>query len=215
MAMHKFLSRSLHAIGAAAVLSVATAQANAQTAAYFERPAFTAALATVQINDLNALVNGSTSISFGTLGTGTLTGATVSGGAINNTGTPFTFSITFSQLVNGFGAEFNNAQGGRAATFSLFNGATLVGMTGLYGGTGFLGTILTGGAFNRISISEVPIPGNGASLFSSLDNVTVGVVAPTLPPTTVPEPASFVLMGAGLAVVGMVARRRSNKSANA
>ena len=179
--------------------------ASAQPVAYFDRVTFQSALGSFQTNDLNALSNGSTAISFLGLGTGNLSGASVTGGQINNTGSPFTFSISFSGLLNGFGADFTNANGIRSATFTFFNNATQVGMQGLYGGTGFLGSTLAA-SFNRVQISEVPVSGSSPSLFTSLDNVTVGVIAPS---TTVPEPSTVALLAAGLMLVGVVARRRS------
>ncbi|MEP6780029.1 MAG: PEP-CTERM sorting domain-containing protein [Gemmatimonadaceae bacterium] len=189
-------------LAAACSLAVGTA-AYAQPG-YFDRTPFTSALSTSVTNDLNSLANGATSISFGALGTGTLSGATVNNGAILNTGSPFSFSIAFSQMLNGFGADFFSGQFGGSATFHFFNGATPTYTTGLYSFIGsFRGVIPTGGAFNRVDITEVPIGQSSPSLFSSLDNLTVGVIT-----STVPEPSSIALLGAGILALGIVARRK-------
>jgi len=58
------------------------------------------------------------------------------------------------------------------------------------------------GFISSTPITSLTISGPGASLYASLDNMTVGAMV-----TQVPEPASLALMGLGLAGV-IVARRR-------
>lgn len=54
-------------------------------------------------------------------------------------------------------------------------------------------------------INSLTISAPGATLYASVDNLTVGAVTP------VPEPSSWALMGLGLAGMGVFARRRLNK----
>jgi hypothetical protein len=216
MSMKDFrtIVRTSFVAGAFAFASVASGQSSdlpyGQGQGFFDRPSFIAALGTTQMNDLNSLPNGSTVISFGSLGTGTLSGATVQNGRITNPNprspgdftlpaNPFTFSITFSQLLNGFGADYS---GFPLTSYRYFNGTTRVAGAGLYGGsTGFLGSVEV--PFNRVEISEIPFGGSGPTIITSLDNLTVGVTA-----STVPEPATVGLFATGLLAVGGLARRR-------
>ena len=197
--------RSVARMLAATSLFLAATQAHAQNF-FFDRSGFNSFLGTVQVNDLNALANGATILSFGSLGTGTLTGASVTNGQIVNPGTPFTFSIAFSQLIDGFGADFLSGPFGGNVTYRFFNGATAVATNGFYSAIGtFRGEIPPGGSFNRVEVSEVPIPQSSPSLFSSLDNLTVGVKSTAV---VTPEPSSIVLLAAGMIGVGIAARRR-------
>ena len=191
----------------ASTLTCATA-ASAQTTPYTSRTTFNAALSTTASNDLNALANGSTVISFGPFGNATLSNANVTGGKINNpnTGGAYSFTITFSQLLNGFGADFTSPANLLAATayINAFNGSTFLGGWSLgnqaSSNPSFLG-ISTVGGFNRIVVSESgPFP--GLQLFQSVDNLTVGV-------SPVPEPANISMFLAGLAIVGGLYFRRS------
>ncbi len=204
------IARSVALVG---TLTLATA-AHAQEF-FFNRAQFVAALATTQTNDLNALANGSTVIPFGALGTGTLTGATVSGGLITKPGAPFSLTINFSQLIRGFGADYANLAAATSVggEVTLFNGATQVGSI-TFGSTPspstFFGFIPSGGAFNRAVVTDAGSirVGNAsvATTFVSIDNPVIGVQA------TVPEPATIALMATGLLAVGGVARRRARTS---
>lgn len=202
--------RSVAAIGTLTLAVTAQAQEF-----FFNRAQFIAALSTTQANDLNSLANGSTVIPFGTLGTGTLTNGTVSGGLITKPGTPFTLTINFSQFIRGFGADFLNATtaGSVGGTINVFNGATQVGGTSFGSNpttTTFFGIIPNGGVFNRVvitdagftSINNVLLP----TTFVSIDNPVVGVQA------TVPEPATVALTATGLLAIGGLARRRMRTS---
>lgn len=203
----RIILQSVVAVSALTFGSAASAQPNF----FFSRPTFISALTTTQTNDLNALANGATVISFGALGTGTLSGATVTSNQITKPGAPFTFSITFSQAISGFGADFTNTVAPVGAAYSVFNGAASVGGGVVsFGSTGlstFFGIIPSGGAFNRIEIRDVgaPIPTQGPpSTFASLDNLTVGVSLVS----TVPEPTTIALLATGLLAVGGMARHR-------
>ena len=191
----------------AGALIVATA-ASAQTSFYSSRATFNAALSTSASNDLNVLANGSTVISFGSLGDGTLSGASVTAGQINNpnTGGAFTFTITFPQLLNGFGADFTSpgSFASARANINAFNGATFLGAIAFGNLAGsnpsFLG-ITTVGSFNRIVLSENS--SFGLQLFQNVDNLTVGAISP------VPQPSTISLFLTGLLVVGALSGRRS------
>lgn len=63
---------------------------------------------------------------------------------------------------------------------------------------GYLG--FGGGGFDEIWVSEVSVTGGRNGL--AIDSIEIGV-------SPVPEPASFALFGAGLAVLGLASRRKS------
>jgi hypothetical protein len=186
-------------LAAAALAAVALARpASAQTTHFGAggRATFNAAANTPVTNDLNS---GGPTYGFGALGTGTVTGngiATINGRIFATGGgipTP-AFTVTFSNLLGAFGADFTGLGTintdfpfpAGEARFTFYNGATTVGTVaqnfGLSGAETFFGVI-------------------GAP----------STVAP--PPAVVPEPATVALVGAGLAAVLGVARRRSTSMA--
>ena len=91
-----------------------------------------------------------------------------------------------------------------ATTISVFDlGGQLVGSTTLTPTPGqFVGWQHEAG-IGRVHFSG----GSGDALGVRMDNVTFGAGA-AAPVTTTPEPATFALLGGGLALVGAVARRR-------
>ena len=183
------------------VASVAEAQVSSSVFQFMTQ------FGTTGSNDLNLLSDGSIEVSFGPFGLATITGATVTRGRIQNPGSAFT--ISFSKLINGFGADFIRPPGGQSsASLSLFNGITQVGAASfaLTPFDRFLGLSSTFAALPTNSpFNSVVITNSAPGAFFWMDNLIVGVVATT---STVPEPATVALFGTGLLVVGGLSRRR-------
>ena len=206
MLSNKF--NSILQLGIVAGALITATAASSQTSFYSSRATFNAALSTLASNDLNVLANGSTVISFGSLGLGTLSGASVTAGQIDNpnNGGAFTYTVTFSQLLNGFGADFTSPASfaSARANINAFNGTTFLGSIafGNFAGSNpsFLG-ITTVDSFNKIVVSENS--SFGLQLFQSVDNLTVGAISP------VPEPATISLFLTGLLIVGALVGRHS------
>jgi hypothetical protein len=196
--------------GLAATLTLSSS-AGALPASYFSVPAFVAGFGSTASNSLNALGPGSTLIPFGVLGTGALTGAFLFPPILPNPGSAF--SITFSQLINGFGADFSadgtsNPSAPLEVRLQFFNGATPVGGSEFGNfGTTFLGARPCCGAFDRVEIS-VGTQYSGGFVF--MDNPIIGVDAAAV---VTPEPATLALVASGLALVGAAARRRQRPTA--
>ena len=203
--MTRRAARTILQTGLLASLLTVASVAEAQVSSSVSQ--FKSQFGTTASNDLNSLSDGSTLISFGPFGLATISGATVTGGAIQNPGSSFT--ISFSQLINGFGADFIQPPGAQSsASLSLFNGITQVGEAS-FARTSFdrfLGLSSTYLAVPANSpFNSVVITNSRPGAFLRMDNLIVGVVATT---STVPEPATVALFGTGLLVVGGLSRRR-------
>lgn len=203
--MTRRAARTILQTGILASLLTVASVAEAQVSSSVSQ--FKSQFGTTASNDLNSLSDGSTLISFGPFGLATISGATVTGGAIQNPGSSFT--ISFSQLINGFGADFIQPPDGQSsASLSLFNGTAGVGGASFastpfdrfLGISSSFSSLPANSPFNRVVITN-----SSPGAFLRMDNLIVGVVATT---STVPEPATVALFGAGLLVVGGLSRRR-------
>ena len=142
------------------------------------------------------------------------------------------YSIALNQQANYFGYWLSALDSGNVVEF--YNGASLVGSldsTGVLASIGsnsayfgnpsgsfagqdsgqayaFVNFYDTNGSFNRIVFRETPEVGGYES-----DNHTVGTYRDItgVPVTPVPEPQTYALMLAGLAVVVRIARRRASR----
>jgi len=113
--------------------------------------------------------------------------------------------LAFTMPTRAFGVDlYVFASQPIATTISVFDlGGQLVGSTTLTPTPGqFVGWQHEAG-IGRVHFSG----GSGDALGVRMDNVTFGAGA-AAPVTTTPEPATFALVGGGLALVGAVARRR-------
>jgi hypothetical protein len=190
--------------GAVAGPLLLVSAAGAQVTSFTSRNAFVAALESIESNKLNGLPNGSTVVSFGGLGTATISGSTFNGHRIQDTGGAAAFSLAFSESLNGFGADFSHSKSA-SITLSFFDGVTLIGSSSLAltnNGNNFFGGT-TVGTFNRVVV------GQSSSDDFRTDDLMVGVQESTVMTTTTsPEPATVALFATGLAVLGGASLRR-------
>lgn len=166
------------------------------------------------------------------LATPTLDATTVLSGAAGRIvpGVRFTSSTLFANGVGYFGMASTTIEGGSptltvtfltpVTAFGLdamnFAGFASTGSMRVFGMNGLLGEVLGGSlpgapAFTFLGwqaaggITRVELTNESPAQFWSpvIDNVTFGTLA-----TTVPEPTTVVLLGAGLLAAGVAARRR-------
>ncbi|GLC24849.1 PEP-CTERM sorting domain-containing protein [Roseisolibacter agri] len=117
--------------------------------------------------------------------------------------------ITFTSPTRAFGVDlFVFAGQPIATTLTFFDvGGQLIGSTTLRPTPGqFVGWQHEAG-IGRVHFSG----GSNDAVSVRMDNVTFGAGA-AAPVTTTPEPATFALLGGGLAAVGVVARRRRREA---
>ena len=148
-------------------------------------------------NELNAITG--TLLDFGALGSATLEGAELRANRIVDTGGDGAYTLSFSRLIDGFGAEFGQVRG--ALSLSLFNGGASVGTfstTFANGGVRFLGV-------SGMTFDEVRVAGAAGGELRA-DNIVIGANASI---AAVPEPGPLALVGLGLAATLLVARRRA------
>jgi len=109
----------------------------------------------------------------------------------------------FSSLINAFGANWDLTPGGAGQGLQLFAGSQLI--------TPQIPNTYTGGFFGLVSTTAFSLVSVHAGSFSGIaetHNVDNLVFA-----SAVPEPESYALMLAGLALMGAVARRRKANQA--
>jgi hypothetical protein len=115
-------------------------------------------------------------------------------------------TFSFSGPVSG--AAFNFVTTGGDVTFTAFLGAAEVeyftASTGDIASNNFYG--FTGISFDRIHIDTTSVEG----VSYILDNLQVASSFDGSPVTQVPEPESYAMFMAGLALMGFIARRRKN-----
>lgn len=167
------------------------------------------------VKDANGYLTGDSyalNVDFGVLGTGNLSSGYLSDepyeGRQAISGTQYwdasdTFTLTFSQAVTGFGfygTDFNDYGGEISLTLS--NGYTTnLNLGTLAGGSVFYWGVVSDTAFTSVTFSN----SNGGADGFGLDNITIAVAAP------VPEPSSWAMLGAGLALMTLTARRKLPK----
>ena len=98
-------------------------------------------------------------------------------------------TIDFAQPVSEFGFQVQNFDAGSTTFFlQAFNGLTLLGTFSVTGSTNFLGLRADDAIFTHLLISTT---GN---------NFAIGVthINSTLPPSSIPEPATITLLGMGI-----------------
>jgi hypothetical protein len=109
--------------------------------------------------------------------------------------------VTFTSGVNSVSLDFSRSNGSTNATITLqaFNGDTLLGST-----TAELGSINTWSTLSLSfpSITSISWAGFGSGAhYYGVDNFTFSAAA-------IPEPESYAMLLAGLALLGFMARRR-------